>query len=315
MPTPEQPTGAPTAGDPLRRRRRRGRARHARRRRHHRDRRGRARPRGRRPPPEEGPRLRRRGSRSAGSSLVVGLAILAPVLPIDDPREIITEIARRGPFAEAGTAPGHLLGGDFNGRDMLSRLSGAVGRRWSSRPLAVVIGFVLGGTLGSARRLLPRQGRRRREPAARRVPRHPRGDPRARAGRRSCARNRATNGRRASTPRSRSSSPSASCRSRCSGASRARARSRGRSASSCSRRSAQGAKHRRIMFREVLPNVLPAMFSIALLGIAVAIVAEGTLGILGASVETDTPTWGNMIAIGRTHAATRARTSCSSPRS
>ena len=59
---------------------------------------------------------------------------------------------------------------------------------------------------------------------------------------------------------------------------------------------AQGAKHRRIMIREVLPNVLPAMFSIALLGIAVAIVAEGTLAILGAGVETDTPTWGNMIA-------------------
>jgi peptide/nickel transport system permease protein len=62
---------------------------------------------------------------------------------------------------------------------------------------------------------------------------------------------------------------------------------------------AQGAKHRRILFREVLPNVLPAMYSIALLGIAVAIVAEGTLSILGASVEADTPTWGNMIAVGR----------------
>jgi peptide/nickel transport system permease protein len=62
---------------------------------------------------------------------------------------------------------------------------------------------------------------------------------------------------------------------------------------------AQGATHPRIILREVLPNVLPAMFSIALLGIAVAIVAEGTLSILGASVEADTPTWGNMIAIGR----------------
>ena len=50
---------------------------------------------------------------------------------------------------------------------------------------------------------------------------------------------------------------------------------------------AQGAKHRRIIVREVLPNVLPAMYSIALLGIAVAIVAEGTLAILGASVEPD----------------------------
>jgi peptide/nickel transport system permease protein len=62
---------------------------------------------------------------------------------------------------------------------------------------------------------------------------------------------------------------------------------------------AQGAKNRRIIWREVLPNVLPSMISIALLGVAVAIVAEGTLSILGASVESDTPTWGNMIAQGR----------------
>ncbi len=62
---------------------------------------------------------------------------------------------------------------------------------------------------------------------------------------------------------------------------------------------AQGAKNLRIMWREVLPNVLPAMLSIGLLGIAVAIVAEGTLSILGASVQADTPTWGNMIAGGR----------------
>ena len=62
---------------------------------------------------------------------------------------------------------------------------------------------------------------------------------------------------------------------------------------------AQGATHRRIIVREVLPNVLPAMVSIALLSVAVAIVAEGTLSILGASVEPDTPTWGNMIALGR----------------
>ena len=38
------------------------------------------------------------------------------------------------------------------------------------------------------------------------------------------------------------------------------------------------------MFREVLPNVLPAMFSIALLGMAVAIVAEGGLSLLGVGV-------------------------------
>jgi peptide/nickel transport system permease protein len=62
---------------------------------------------------------------------------------------------------------------------------------------------------------------------------------------------------------------------------------------------AQGAKNGRIMTREVLPNVLPAMFSIALLGIAIAIVAEGTLAILGVGVRPPTPSWGNIIALDR----------------
>ena len=62
---------------------------------------------------------------------------------------------------------------------------------------------------------------------------------------------------------------------------------------------AQGAKDSRIIFREVLPNVLPAMFSIALLGIAVAIIAEGGLSLLGAGLPPPTPSWGTMIAQGR----------------
>ncbi len=59
---------------------------------------------------------------------------------------------------------------------------------------------------------------------------------------------------------------------------------------------AQGATNRRIMVREVLPNVLPAMFSIALLAIAVVIVAEGGLSILGVGVLPPAVSWGNMIA-------------------
>ena len=59
---------------------------------------------------------------------------------------------------------------------------------------------------------------------------------------------------------------------------------------------AQGAKNRRVMVREVLPNVLPAMFSIALLAIAVVIVAEGGLSILGIGVLPPAVSWGNMIA-------------------
>lgn len=58
---------------------------------------------------------------------------------------------------------------------------------------------------------------------------------------------------------------------------------------------AQGAKGGRIMIREILPNVLPAMFSIALLSIAIAIIAEGGLSLLGVGVESPTPSWGNMI--------------------
>jgi peptide/nickel transport system permease protein len=59
---------------------------------------------------------------------------------------------------------------------------------------------------------------------------------------------------------------------------------------------AQGATNKRVMIREVLPNVLPAMFSIALLAIAVVIVAEGGLSILGVGVLPPAVSWGNMIA-------------------
>jgi peptide/nickel transport system permease protein len=62
---------------------------------------------------------------------------------------------------------------------------------------------------------------------------------------------------------------------------------------------AQGAKHLRIMFREVLPNVLPAMFSIALLGVAVVIVAEGGLSLLGIGVHEPSVSLGQLIALNR----------------
>ena len=62
---------------------------------------------------------------------------------------------------------------------------------------------------------------------------------------------------------------------------------------------AMGAKDSRILLREVLPNVVPAMASIALLGIAVAIIAEGGLTLLGAGIQPPDPSWGGMIASGR----------------
>ncbi|NLV56286.1 MAG: ABC transporter permease [Acidimicrobiales bacterium] len=62
---------------------------------------------------------------------------------------------------------------------------------------------------------------------------------------------------------------------------------------------AQGAKDLRIMIREVLPNALPAMFSIALLSVGIAIIGEGALSVLGMGVEPPAPSWGNMIAENR----------------
>lgn len=62
---------------------------------------------------------------------------------------------------------------------------------------------------------------------------------------------------------------------------------------------AMGAKSWRIMFREVLPNVMPAMMSIALLGVGIAIVAEGGLSLFGVGVQLPTPSWGNIIAENR----------------
>jgi peptide/nickel transport system permease protein len=63
---------------------------------------------------------------------------------------------------------------------------------------------------------------------------------------------------------------------------------------------ALGAKSGRIMLREILPNVLPTALSFALVAVAVAIVAEGALAFLGLSVRPPTPTWGGMISEGRT---------------
>jgi peptide/nickel transport system permease protein len=58
---------------------------------------------------------------------------------------------------------------------------------------------------------------------------------------------------------------------------------------------AQGATNRRVMLREVLPNVMPAMLSIALLGVAIVLVLEGALSVFGVSIQEPDPSWGNMI--------------------
>ncbi len=60
-----------------------------------------------------------------------------------------------------------------------------------------------------------------------------------------------------------------------------------------------GARHGRIIMRELLPNVVIPMGALALLGMAIAVVAEGSLAFLGLSVAgDDSISWGKMIVDG-----------------
>jgi peptide/nickel transport system permease protein len=61
----------------------------------------------------------------------------------------------------------------------------------------------------------------------------------------------------------------------------------------------QGASDRRILFKELLPNVAPILVSFLIIGIATVVTLEGALAFLGLSVNPPTPSWGNMINEGR----------------
>lgn len=60
-----------------------------------------------------------------------------------------------------------------------------------------------------------------------------------------------------------------------------------------------GAKWPRLLFREVLPNVVPALASIAFLAMGIVIIAEGSLSFIGVSVGSPSITWGNILAAGK----------------
>ena len=55
----------------------------------------------------------------------------------------------------------------------------------------------------------------------------------------------------------------------------------------------------RILFQEVLPNLLPLLIVLLTLEMGIAIVVETILSFVGLSVASDTPTWGNLIQEGR----------------
>ena len=217
-------------------------------------------------------------------------AVLAPVLPLDDPNENVAAIVNQGPGTD-----GHVLGGDALGRDLLSRMV------WGGRAslllgvASVSIGMVVGGLLG----LLAGYFRGRVDTVL--------------AGAFDVL---------LSFPQLILAVTLVTVFASGQGVSSTRrmvvlvlalglvsvpvlGRIARANALAWSQREfvtaarAMGARNRSIMFGEVLPNVLPAMFSIALLGIAVVIVVEGGLSLLGVGVQLPTPSWGNVLAEGR----------------
>ena len=63
----------------------------------------------------------------------------------------------------------------------------------------------------------------------------------------------------------------------------------------------QGASSPRILLRHLLPNVAPPLAVQATLHLAGAILAESALSFLGLGVPPPAPSWGAMLAGGRTH--------------
>jgi peptide/nickel transport system permease protein len=60
-----------------------------------------------------------------------------------------------------------------------------------------------------------------------------------------------------------------------------------------------GAKNRRILWREIAPNLIFPLLAFAFVISAVLIIAEGTLSFLNLSIPDPIPSWGKMIAKGR----------------
>jgi peptide/nickel transport system permease protein len=67
---------------------------------------------------------------------------------------------------------------------------------------------------------------------------------------------------------------------------------------------ALGAGHGRVVSRHILPNLLPSAIVIGTFSMASAIIAEAALSFLGLGVPPAIPTWGTMLADGRTYIST-----------
>jgi ABC-type dipeptide/oligopeptide/nickel transport system permease subunit len=64
---------------------------------------------------------------------------------------------------------------------------------------------------------------------------------------------------------------------------------------------ALGTGHARVLFRQILPNLVSVIVVIATLQVARVIILESFLSFLGLGVQPPTPAWGNMLGEGRVY--------------
>ena len=64
---------------------------------------------------------------------------------------------------------------------------------------------------------------------------------------------------------------------------------------------ALGMSHVRIVFRQIVPNLVSAIVVIATLQVAQVIILESFLSFLGLGIQPPTPAWGNMLGEGRVY--------------
>jgi peptide/nickel transport system permease protein len=224
---------------------------------------------------------------------VVGLllaGIFAPLLPIPEPTEVFPEIARQGPTA------GHLLGGDTTGRDVLSRIIYGARASYAVGFGAVGFGLVIGGAIGLMAGFFRGKFDAVATPAMNVFLAIPQFILALSLVTVLASQDGVTGSRRLAVVILGLGIVSVPLLGRIT---RANTLTWSEREFVLAAR-AMGAKSGRIMFREVLPNVIPAMASIALLAVGIAIVAEGGLALFGAGVQLPTPSWGNMIAEART---------------
>ena len=214
--------------------------------------------------------------------LVVASALLAPVLPLDDPEISDFRAIAKGPFTA-----GHVLGTDGLGRDNLARLVWGARVALTVGVVAVGVGMVVGGAIG----VVAGYFRGRVETFLMGVVDVMLAFPAlvlviaitAFLGQ--SLRNVAIAVCVVATP--------------------AFARVARAATLTFAQREfvtaarAMGATHRRIILREIVPNVLLPVAAFALVVVAIAIVAEGGLAFLGLSVPAPKPSWGGMINEGR----------------